>query len=174
MCARLTPPGFHPWAAHTISLKHPPPPAAEHYEALFGRADEGTDAARVCPHLPEPISLQDALAQLRERLERYPQAMLGEVGLDKSFRLPLPAGNTPGKRQLSRLQTPGEHQLGLLEPQLRLAAELGRSVSMHSVRAAGATMDLLGRLREPLSKISAWRTAAVRADRQTLCCTAAR
>lgn len=103
--------------------------------------------------------------------------MLGEVGLDKSFRLPEraytrepegpagedqqdPTGQTEAddaqaavyqvappaipvtrKRRLTSLQTPIEHQVAILSAQVGLAIELGRNVSMHSVRAQGATLD---------------------------------
>ncbi|WFD19922.1 Cut9-interacting protein scn1 [Malassezia caprae] len=127
--------GFHPWCVHTLSLEHPPPPAHEHYEALLG-----PDAAELVPHLPPPVSLTDALAQLEAYLVAHPHALVGEVGLDRSFRIPMPH-TTP--RRLSRCQTPLAHQLAVLRAQLALASRYGRSVSMHSVRAAGPTLDML-------------------------------
>lgn len=128
--------GFHPWAAHRIGS------GPEHYAALFG-APPTPDAQRALELLPPPLPLADALADLRAHLMRYPHALLGEVGLDRSFRLPAPPG---AATRLVPLQTPLEHQMALLEAQVRIAVELGRSVSMHSVRAAGPTLAFLDRL----------------------------
>lgn len=127
--------GFHPWCVHTLSLAHPPPPAREHYEALLG-----PEVAELVPHLPPPVSLAEALAQLEAYLVAYPHALLGEVGLDRSFRIPVPHTSP---RRLSRCQTPLAHQLAVLHAQLALACRYGRNVSMHSVRAAGPTLDVL-------------------------------
>ncbi|SHO78370.1 Similar to S.cerevisiae protein YMR262W (Protein of unknown function) [Malassezia sympodialis ATCC 42132] len=127
--------GFHPWGVHTLSLAHPAPPAREHYEALLG-----PNVAELLPHLPPPVSLTEALAQLEAYLVAHPHALVGEVGLDRSFRIPLPQTSP---RRLSRCQTPLAHQLAVLRAQIALACRYGRSVSMHSVRAAGPTLDLL-------------------------------
>lgn len=131
--------GVHPWAAHTISLQNPSPPAREHYAALFRAQD--VDVA-LLDALPTPTPLDEVLAQLRAYLTRYSHALVGEVGIDRSFRLPYP-GSAP--QRLTRYQTPIEHQLAVLEPQVRLACQLRRSISMHSVRAAGHTTNLLAR-----------------------------
>lgn len=129
--------GFHPWAVHTISLARVS--RDEHYRTLFG-APEHPDAQRAIELLPDPVALDDALAQLRSFLGRYPRALVGEVGVDRSFRLPAPPGSS---MRFVPLQTPIEHQLAVLEAQLAIADEYSRSVSMHSVRAAGHTLSLL-------------------------------
>lgn len=127
--------GVHPWCVHTLSLSHPAPPAHEHYEALLGPG-----ATELLPHLPPPVSLTEAMAQLEAYLVAHPTALVGEVGLDRSFRIPIPHTSP---RRLSRCQTPLAHQLAVLRAQITLAGQYGRSISMHSVRAAGATSDLL-------------------------------
>lgn len=137
------PKGYHPWAAHTISLEKTPNSRA-HYARLFGEAQDEETAA-LYDSLPAPTPLSDALEQLRMHLEAFPHALVGEVGLDRSFRLPDPR---VGGRQLTRLQTPIDHQLAVLRPQVQLACVLGRSVSMHSVRAAGQTTAFLDEMRK--------------------------
>lgn len=127
--------GFHPWFVHTLSLVHPAPPAHEHYMALLG-----PHAAELLPALPAPQSLDDAMAQLEAYLVAHPNALVGEVGLDRSFRIPIPHTSP---RRLSRCQTPLAHQLAVLRAQVSLACRYRRSVSMHSVRAAGATTTFL-------------------------------
>ncbi|WFD27564.1 Cut9-interacting protein scn1 [Malassezia nana] len=127
--------GFHPWFVHTLSLVHPAPPADEHYMALLG-----PHAAELLPALPAPQSLEDAMAQLEAYLVAHPNALVGEVGLDRSFRIPI---SHTSPRRLSRCQTPLDHQLAVLRAQVSLACRYKRSVSMHSVRAAGATTTFL-------------------------------
>ena len=117
--------------------------------------------------LPEPRSLQDVLEEMRSNLKRWPGALVGEVGLDRAFRLPRekdekdPPPNTNGSNQhqpsdgagknehtlarrgkkLSHLYTPQEHQKAVLIAQIGLALQLDRSVSLHSVRAGEATVN---------------------------------
>ena len=72
--------------------------------------------------------------------------MVGEVGLDRAFRVPVDYHATP--RVLTSFSIPIEHQLTVLEAQLELAVELERNVSVHSVKAQQATIDLLGRMKK--------------------------
>lgn len=143
------------------------------------------------PHLPQPRSLQDVLAEIRSNLQAFPAAMLGEVGLDRAFRVPASksavkdqtsetellssepqqvngggggGGEAAGVsndaseaapdgcnchtlalrgKTLSSLTIPIEHQHRVLMGQIGLAVEMGRNVSLHSVRAPEATVNLL-------------------------------
>lgn len=82
--------------------------------------------------------------------------MLGEVGLDRICRIPYShpaptpyaAHDPSGKRELSPFSIPLDHQLAVLEAQLDLAVELGRNVSLHSVKAQEATVKLLKKMAE--------------------------
>ncbi|KAF8336460.1 uncharacterized protein EI90DRAFT_3144694 [Cantharellus anzutake] len=129
--------GWHPWVSHTVSLESPPQPKAAHYAALL---------------LPERSS-DNALSdeEFKTVLSSLPEPKpLSEVGLDRSFRLPFtPFGdrNNPSyeNRRLSSFTVPLEHQLAILEAQIGLAVEFGRNVSMHSVKAQQATVELLKR-----------------------------
>lgn len=76
--------------------------------------------------------------------------MLGEVGLDRSFRIPYPQTDAKSNREehkvskkFTELKTPVQHQLRLLKQQMEVAFSLNRNVSMHSVQAQGATVELL-------------------------------
>lgn len=74
--------------------------------------------------------------------------MLGEVGLDRIFRVPIQYHVPPDqKRELTPFTIPLEHQLTVLKAQLMIAVELGRNVSMHSVKAQQATVSLLDEVR---------------------------
>jgi Tat protein secretion system quality control protein TatD with DNase activity len=121
----------------------------EHYRQIFLNSSshkvDYTDAfEKLLPLLPDPIPLHDILSDLRYNLEIFPDAMLGEVGLDRAFRVAFDYFVHP--RQLTPFTIPLNHQLAVLEAQLDLAVELGRNVSLHSVKAQMATMDLLERM----------------------------
>ncbi|KAI0828973.1 hypothetical protein BC628DRAFT_1315822 [Trametes gibbosa] len=160
--------GYHPWFYHWISVT-PALSKEEHYHALFlptsstASSPEHVSAfERLLPLLPDPIPLSAILADLRARLTAFPNAMLGEVGIDRVCRIPyaLPAdppyaeqeGNpddasSDAPRALSPFTIPLEHQLVILEAQLALAVELRRNVSLHSVKCQAATSELLDRMK---------------------------
>ncbi|KIJ22014.1 hypothetical protein PAXINDRAFT_173990 [Paxillus involutus ATCC 200175] len=136
--------GYHPWFSHWISLKsyHS---REEHYRRLFSPSDAQQEMfGRLLPQLPDPVSLADVLADLRQNLSAFPHAMLGEVGLDRAARVPI--DYFASLRELTPFSVPLEHQLAILEPQIDLAVELGRNVSIHSVKSHQATLDLLDRM----------------------------
>lgn len=101
---------------------------------------------RLLPHLPDPIPLADILAELRRNFSSFPQAMLGEVGLDRAARVPIEYAAIP--RELTNFTVPLEHQLAVLEPQIDLAVEFRRNISIHSVKSHQATLDLLNRMHQ--------------------------
>jgi Tat protein secretion system quality control protein TatD with DNase activity len=70
-------------------------------------------------------------SRLEAALKAHPEALVGECGLDKAAR-------TPDTGQVE-----WEAQLACFHAQLRLAASLGRPVSVHCVRAHGAVYEHL-------------------------------
>ncbi|KAF9225542.1 Metallo-dependent hydrolase [Gyrodon lividus] len=136
--------GYHPWFSHWISLA-PCSSREKHYRRLFSPSDAQQEMfERLLPHLPDPVSLADVLANLRHNFSAFPQAMLGEVGLDRAARVPI--DYFASLRELTPFTVPLEHQLATLEPQIDLAVDLGRNVSIHSVKSHQATSDLLDRM----------------------------
>ncbi|KAI0361045.1 Metallo-dependent hydrolase [Trametes cingulata] len=158
--------GYHPWFYHWISLT----PAASkeaHYRQLFlpdpaaAKPEHVAAFERLLPYLPDPIPLSDVLSDVRARLTEFPNAMLGEVGIDRVCRIPYASPAEPpyassassssedagSGRELSPFTTPLEHQLAILEAQLALAVELQRNVSLHSVKCQQATGELLDRMK---------------------------
>ena len=125
--------GYHPWYSHLFFISS----ETAHYTSIL----------KPCPptdfleHLPTPISWTQTLLELRKRLESNPRAQIGEIGMDKSFRLPT---HLNGERKgLSPYKTSAEHQSRMFVDQVRLAMELSRAVSVHSVQCHGILFQLL-------------------------------
>jgi Tat protein secretion system quality control protein TatD with DNase activity len=122
----------------------------EHYTRLFlnhsgSPTPEQRDALdALLGSLPTPRTLVQIMNELRQNLVTFPGAMLGEVGLDRSFHVPYNFHASP--RRLTPFTVPLDHQLAILEAQMDIAVELGHNVSMHSVKSQQATVDLLSRL----------------------------
>lgn len=155
--------GWHPWFSYQIYDDRgpgPTPSAREHYLAVL--CPPPTDDDDFLESLLEPMPLSSYLLGTEERLLQFPHALVGEVGLDRAFRLPYggfkPAGDvtaktgesnkeyTPGSREgrpLSPHRVSLEHQKVILRAQFELAGKLRRPVSVHSVQTHGAVFDLL-------------------------------
>jgi Tat protein secretion system quality control protein TatD with DNase activity len=132
---------------HTISLSSSPVSKETHYRSLFDPSPNNEAIFSSLLHtLPDPTPLPTVLATLRANLTSFPSALLGEVGLDRTFRLPL-SSPSEGARNRTPFTTPLAHQLVILEAQLELALELRRHMSMHSVRAQEATLELFDRMK---------------------------
>ncbi|KAH6856782.1 hypothetical protein B0I37DRAFT_368337 [Chaetomium sp. MPI-CAGE-AT-0009] len=173
--------GWHPWFSHQLyndtEASTPGPSSsaetsdqhkAEHYRAVLSPQPDDAFIAS----LPDPIPLSTFIADTRRRVLDAGTALVGEVGLDKAFRLPWPWGKkeaagtaaaeptdddagapprrdetlTPGGRE-GRMLSPHHvkmaHQIRVLRAQLHLAGELGVAVSIHGVQAHGVLFDAL-------------------------------
>lgn len=160
--------GWHPWFSHQITDDTQPDAQTTnaqdqaqlkqtHYTAVLTPSPiEDPDFIK---SLPTPKPLSALISETRTRLQQYPNALVGEIGLDKSFRLPgawtsqeldnrdeqITPGSREGRR-LSPYKVKLDHQRAVLQAQLRLAGEMQRAVSIHSVQAHGAVFDLLKEL----------------------------
>ncbi|KAF4337118.1 Cut9-interacting scn1 [Fusarium beomiforme] len=155
--------GRHPWFSHELyddlleSATYIPSgdveaAKAKHYKAVLSPPPEDPAFWR---DLPVPIALSKFIAETRERLLEDPFAMVGEIGLDKPFRLPMqwPApkpeldpARTPGGRQrrpLSQHRINISHQKAVFMAHLKMAGELERPVSVHGVQVHGILYDAL-------------------------------
>ena len=152
--------GWHPWFSYYIydDRDHKgvreTPNKSTHYKAVITPSPK-EDA--FIESLPDPMPLSLLLTQTRSYLKKYPGALVGEIGLDRSFRIPLPyqssedlatakTGLTPGGREgrtLSSYRVHIDHQCIVLKAQLNLAGEMNRAVSVHGVAAHGVVFDVL-------------------------------
>ncbi|CAF9912040.1 hypothetical protein IMSHALPRED_010685 [Imshaugia aleurites] len=175
--------GWHPWFSHQIFVdeQHRTPSKVDHYRLAISPSPVNDD---FIASLPDPRPLSDLLGQTRTYLERYPRAIVGEIGLDRAFRIPgiEMADNgyekdpalTPGGREGRRLSTyrvDMRHQQRILKAQLNLAGEMQRAVSVHGVAAHGLLFETLeetwrGHERRTPSKRERKRRASVDATHQ--------
>lgn len=159
--------GWHPWFSHQLyddslsdddgRVTYDPCSAdveaqkRRHYNAVLAPSPESKGDDGFIKDLPDPRPLSAFIAQTRRYLEAHPYALVGEIGLDKAFRLPshspaLDDGMTPGRRNgqtLSPYRVHMDHQTRILKAQLNLAGEMGRPVSVHGVQAAGGLYETL-------------------------------
>ncbi|GAM86276.1 hypothetical protein ANO11243_042880 [Dothideomycetidae sp. 11243] len=152
--------GWHPWFSHQLydekqydnAIALSPSQKTHHYQSVL----TPPPSEAFISSLPAPRRLSSYLSSARQSLIAHPHALLGEIGLDRGFRLPEPwdpssqserdEGLTPGGREGRRLsphRVTIEHQRLVLQAQLRLAGELQRAVSVHGVQAHGLLHDAL-------------------------------
>ena len=149
--------GWHPWFSHQLydDLDHSYRMKSKlgHYQSVLTPSPE--DGVFIS-NLPEPKPLSEYLDLTRKRLLRHSLALVGEIGLDKAFRIPessepsrleeVEPGLTPGGREgrhLSRYRVEMSHQRKILKAQLNLAGEMARAVSVHGVAAHGIVFEAL-------------------------------
>ena len=108
--------GYHPWWAHQIALTKPES-KRKHYESLLlSPSSSGEDLAafeKILENQPEPRLLDDILSEVRKNVLDFPNALVGEIGLDRAVRIPYDYDATP--RILPSLTIPFEHQLKIFE-----------------------------------------------------------
>lgn len=158
--------GWHPWFSHqmfdedTYGDRDTLDKEAKisHYQSVLSPKHNvlSEEERRLFASLPDPRPFSQFLKQTKSYLESYPLALVGEIGLDRSFRIPvawLPENEnnrdgslTPGGREgrkLSPYRVSIQHQKKLFKAQLNLAGEMQRAVSIHGVQAHGLVFETL-------------------------------
>ncbi|RMZ92317.1 hypothetical protein DV736_g439, partial [Chaetothyriales sp. CBS 134916] len=154
--------GWHPWFSHQMTDDRDLGEgidALQHYKTVLTPKCEDDDFLK---SLPPPSSLSQYLRDAEDLLRLFPHALVGEVGLDRSFRLPcngpVATGDVPNNdldsegeytsgsregRPLSPYRVSLQHQKAVLKAQFELAGKFRRPVSVHSVQTHGVVFDLL-------------------------------
>lgn len=168
--------GWHPWFAHQMYDDRDGsviPGNREHYRNVLTPEPKDEDG-EFLDSLPEPRSLKRFLEDTEERLLQFPLALVGEIGLDRSFRIPVAPHHSPGDTDrktggdVEKDYTPGsregrsltpfhvkmDHQKLVLKAQLELAGKHQRAVSVHSVATHGIVFDVLQSLWKGHEKLS--------------------
>lgn len=150
--------GYHPWHRHIYHLEPPssPPSKRAHYRSVLlpqpsspSYASQSQQLEDIIDSLPEPVAFELLLEQMRRNLEEAKRqdrkVIVGEVGLDRSYRIPYPdsAPPRPGGQRLTPFRSSLDHQLSILGRQFDLANAFSLPISLHSVKAQGATLDFL-------------------------------
>lgn len=150
--------GYHPWHTHLYHLepRSSPPSKRAHYRSVLlpspsspSCASQSQQLEDIINSLPEPVAFELLLEQMRRNLEEAKRqgrkVIVGEVGVDRSYRIPYPdsAPPRPGGQRLTPFRSSLDHQLSILGGQFDLANAFSVPISLHSVKAQGATLDFL-------------------------------
>jgi Tat protein secretion system quality control protein TatD with DNase activity len=162
--------GWHPWFAHQMYVSEGDgeehgdrvligEEKLEHYKKVFKKNSPTEDELNIFDALPDPMPFLQFLEQTRKYLQKYPYALVGEIGLDRGIRVPDPRATenkkpgdedmTPGSREgkkLANLKPDPQHQKRIFQGQMELAAEMGRAVSIHGVQAHGMLFEAIQEL----------------------------
>jgi Tat protein secretion system quality control protein TatD with DNase activity len=156
--------GHHPWFSHLIyddedeELRGLAAEEGELKRRHYGRVLVPAPEASFVTLLPPPRPRSVVLAEVAANLGAFPHALVGEIGMDRGFRLPYPGlGDTSTRRKLSPHRVSMSHQKLIFVLQLRLAGEFSRPVSVHGVQCHGAVFDTFREL---------WRGHEVPRERQ--------
>lgn len=122
--------GLHPWFSHLVTDK-PQLTKFEHYQEILEPTPQNESEIK---NFPEPHRLADYLHLVDSMLENHPAAMVGEIGLDKAFRLKI-------NGEITKFRIKLDHQLRVLNVQLQLAVRHNRPISLHGVHSPQALFD---------------------------------
>lgn len=138
--------GVHPWYSHLYKV-----------DQLLGKRDHYFSCLSPPPSeelldvLPDPTDLDEHLEEIRQLALHYQKSGrkygIGEIGLDKLFRVPLNGfyGNQKVVENvlLTQCKVTMEHQKLIFTKQLELANSLQKLVSLHCVKAHGPFFDIV-------------------------------
>lgn len=129
--------GVHPWYCHLYSLGEKD--KRSHYESVLAWTDDG-EFESLLERLPEPVVLEEYILH---EFEPSKVDVVGEIGLDRLFRLPENGYYVHSKSptRLSRVKVKIEHQMAVFERFCRLARENRKPVSIHDVKCHGVLFE---------------------------------
>ncbi|CAR29640.1 hypothetical protein ZYGR_0AD03240 [Zygosaccharomyces rouxii] len=129
--------GIHPWYSHLFTLEHVD--KRSHYEQVLEWKDQD-DFNAIVEVLPDPMHLDTYIAK---EYDSQSVTVIGEIGLDKLFRLPKNTGfYIEGGGPLSRIRVKMSHQVAVFTRFCQLARQCGKPVSVHGVKCHGLLYDV--------------------------------
>ncbi|EMG49119.1 hypothetical protein SBY92_000431 [Candida maltosa Xu316] len=139
--------GIHPWFSHLFYIGNEEENLSkqEHYRNVLNPEP----SEELLKMLPDPISVSHHKQRILEIIHKHNLKFfgIGEIGLDKLFRVP---GNgyygnlnfpLPQDQKLSPCRVKINHQLEIFKIFLDMASDLQKQVSLHCVKAHGMLFD---------------------------------
>ena len=143
--------GIHPWYCHMFIPGKCTVDKRAHYSDVLDYKDTD-EFESLLLQLPDPLSLEKYIAA---EFNPASVAVVGEIGLDKLFRLPT-HGFFKGNREtsLTRVRVKMSHQLIVFRRLCTLATIYGKSVSIHCVKCHGLLFDTCKELLLPFREVN--------------------
>lgn len=152
--------GVHPWYSHLFTFcERGGESLASWKEKHYRQVLEPEPPKDMMEILPDPIDMNLYLKKLRATIQRckppHGKFGIGEIGLDKLFRVPSAgyygslATVDSSSPRLSPCKVTMEHQEQILRSQLSLAEELQAPISVHCVKAHGRLYTAIENFRGP-------------------------
>lgn len=128
--------GIHPWYSHLYSVHQCD--KRSHYESVLEwRVSE--EFEQLLAQLPAPIALDEYIEQ---DFEESQIAVVGEIGLDKLFRLPENGFYVQNSgARLSWVKVKMAHQIEVFRRMCQLACKYRKPVSLHGVKCHGVLFE---------------------------------
>lgn len=129
--------GVHPWYSHLFSFSTIHVSKMDHYSQVLVYPDTESDTAifnkLVSDVLPDPVSIDEFVSNVD-----FSQVdLIGEIGLDKSFTIPISGfyqgRDIDGSVTRTKIKVKLEHQLQVFEYMCNLANKHSLNVSVHDV-----------------------------------------
>lgn len=132
--------GVHPWYCHLFSIGRESVSKREHYESVL-ECKERQEQLAIIERLPDPIPLEK---YIQEEYDDELVGVIGEIGLDKLFRLPENGYFVHAKEpfRLTRVRVKLAHQIAVFERFCQLAAQFDKPVSVHDVKCHGKLFEI--------------------------------
>lgn len=133
--------GIHPWYCHLFCVGEGAVEKRSHYQSVLEYKDQEGGFEAILEALPEPIPLEK---YIEEEFDGSLVDVVGEVGLDKLFRLPENGYyvQSENRARLSRVKVKMSHQITVFKRFCRLAVETGKPISIHDVKCHGTLFDI--------------------------------
>lgn len=143
--------GVHPWYSHLFTFETGIDKLA-HYKQVFELKEDDEIDEDFLTVLPDPMNFDKHLKVMKRLYETHSVVCVGEIGLDKLFRIPSSGFYSnpdfrSGKEdiRLTNYKTSMKHQKRVFSQQLQLAFELNLSVSIHNVKSGGLIHEVISK-----------------------------